>query len=213
MLDSLERKSNERTVNLRAAAPPVIPVDDEFGDFTTADIFQPPPDEMGDFVGAFQNVHNESLVAPHSPLPPKDSSRTKYMRAHTLLKPLIRLLSSAPHVVLSDLAGELKSSLYDQAKTLRLLSSFLSPSIQPVRQWGTLFASLRTAMDRFDSSLLAAFDVADGKGDEAGMREAAESSWEIWDATSGDWEMGKVWTEKREIFYQQGQWPALDNFT
>lgn len=213
VLDSLERKSNERTVNSRAAAPPVIPVDDEFGDFTTADIFQPPPDEMGDFVGAFQNVHNESLVAPHSPLPPKDSSRTKYMRAHTLLKPLIRLLSSAPHIVLSDLAGELKSSLYDQAKTLRLLSSFLSPSIQPVRQWGTLFASLRTAMDRFDSSLLAAFDIADGKGDEAGMREAAESSWEVWDATSGDWEMGKVWTEKREIFYQQGQWPALDNFT
>lgn len=213
VLDSLERKTNEKTVISRAAAPPIIPVDDEFGDFTTADIFQPPPDEMGDFVGAFQNVQSVNLAAPTSPIPQKDSYRTKYMRAHSLLKPLINILISPPHIVLSDLAGELKSSLYDQAKTLRLLASFLSPSIQPVRQWQTHFASLRTAMDRFDSSLLAAFDVADGKGDEDGMREAAESSWEVWDSSSGDWEMGKVWTEKREIFYQQGQWAALDNFT
>jgi recyclin-1 len=44
------------------------------------------------------------------------------------------------------------------------------------------------------------------------MREAAESSWEVWDG-EGDWEMGKVWAEKREIFYQQGQWRPLDNFT
>ena len=25
--------------------------------------------------------------------------------------------------------------------------------------------------------------------------------------------MGKVWAEKREIFYEQGKWNALDNFT
>jgi recyclin-1 len=25
--------------------------------------------------------------------------------------------------------------------------------------------------------------------------------------------MGKVWAEKKEIFYQQGKWKALDNFT
>jgi recyclin-1 len=68
-------------------------------------------------------------------------------------------------------------------------------------------------MDRYDSSLLAAFDVADGKGQEITMLEAAESSWEVWDRASGDWEMGKVWMEKREIFYQQGKWSALENFT
>ena len=52
-----------------------------------------------------------------------------------------------------------------------------------------------------------------GKSDVACTREAAESSWEVWDTHSGDWEMGKVWAEKREIFYQQGQWQPLDNFT
>ncbi|KAF8169818.1 f-box protein pof6 [Pholiota molesta] len=212
VLDVLERKSNDRAVVSRAAAPPIIPVDDEFGDFTTADVFdQPPPDEMGDFVGAFQDVAMASPLFPQPP--PKDTSRTKYTRVHTLLKPLTRLLTSPPHVILSDIASEVKSSLYNEAKTLQLLSRFLSPKIQPVRQWESLFVSLRTAMDRFDATLLAAFDVADSKGDEAQMREAAESSWEVWDASSGDWEMGKVWAEKREIFYQQDQWRALDNFT
>ena len=68
--------------------------------------------------------------------------------------------------------------------------------------------------------MLAAFDVADGKGDEEGMRVAAGASWEVWEAAghgegkaAGDWEMGKVWAEKREIFYEQGRWDPLENFT
>ncbi|KAF8635631.1 hypothetical protein AX15_000269 [Amanita polypyramis BW_CC] len=79
-------------------------------------------------------------------------------------------------------------------------------------------------MDRFDANLLAAFDTADGRGDEDAMREAAESSWDIWESSLSldgsrapgaivEWEMGKVWAEKREIFYEHGQWNALDNFT
>jgi len=37
------------------------------------------------------------------------------------------------------------------------------------------------------------------------MREAAEASWEL--SSLGDnWEMGKVWVEKCEIFYEQGRW-------
>ena len=216
VLDILDRKSNKKIVEARAAGPPIIPVDDELGDFTTADVFAP-PEEMGDFVGAFHNTQHipttPSKFGSYSFPTPNDTSRTKYIRAHTLLKPLTRLLSSAPHVVLSDLAAGVSDSLYEEAKTLRLLSLFLSPAIQPVRQWNNLYSSLRTSMDRFDSTLLAAFDLADGKNDEAGMREAAESSWEVWDVHSGDWEMGKVWAEKREIFYQHGRWRPLDNFT
>jgi recyclin-1 len=193
VLDDLENKANERAAKSRAAAPATIAVDD-------------------DFVGAFDKVI--SPIASSTPATPaKDSHKAKFMRAYNLLRPLTYVLSSAPHAVLSDFSKRLSPSLFLQAKLLRLLACFLSSAIQPVPQWESLYASLRTCMDRYDSNLLAAFDVADGKGDEVAMRETAESSWEVWDSTSGDWEMGKVWTEKREIFYQQGKFTALDNFT
>ncbi|KAF8652821.1 hypothetical protein AX16_004144 [Volvariella volvacea WC 439] len=180
---------------------------------------------------------------------PKETFKAKFIRTYKLLKPLLGALSSPPHLVLSELASYLNSaspksprvglgantasnapSLRDQAKLLKLLSLFVSERIQPVREWKAQLISLRGAMDRFDATLLAAFDVADGKGDEKGMNEAAESSWEIWEGGSaaaagraagvagvggsvGDWEMGKVWAEKREVFYEQSKWKPLDNFT
>lgn len=173
------------------------------------------------------------------------TSKQLYKRAHTLLKPLVVTAlapSTPPHQVLSALDAHLtpavvsplpsasstlssviqpvQPTLLIQSRLLALLSRFLSPKVQPLRNWAVLGNALRTAMDRFDASLLAAFDVADGKGDEVGMREAAEASWGVWTALEGggmdgmnDWEMGKVWAEKREIFYEQGRWNALDNFT
>ena len=66
---------------------------------------------------------------------------------------------------------------------------------------------------------VSAFDVADGRADEAGMRDAAEASWEIWDpheigsGAVAEWEMGRVWAEKREIFYVTSLHKPLDNFT
>lgn len=251
VLAMLEKNASEKQAGMRAAAPPTIPVDDEFGDFTTAtsagDVFAATgkEDEMGDFVGAFQDARHYLPNSPRFPPPggvggtygyggappvpgkEKETFRTKYIHVHNLLKPLTRLLSSPPHIVLADLAAYIHSalsssqsqsqapSLWTEALTLKLLASFLSPVVQPLRQSDVLLLSLRTAMDRFDSNLLAAFDVADGRGDEDGMRAAAEASWEIKDRAVrvGDWEMGKVWAEKREIFYEQGKWRALDNFT
>lgn len=142
-----------------------------------------------------------------------ETYKDKYIRAHNRLKTLTHILLSPPQLILSQLAEQVSLSLYHEAKLLRLLSHFLSPNVQPLRRWESLYSFLRSAMDRFDSNLLSAFDVADGKGDEEGMKEAAASSWELWDKSSADWEMGKVWAEKKEIFYQQGKWKALDNFT
>lgn len=210
ILDDVEAHQKGQVAASRAAAPPTIPVDDDFGDFATVDILQPPPDELGDFVGAF-DAPAPPPRTPASFAQNKDTFRNKYIRAHNLLKPLLRHLSSPPHLILSELASVTSPSLRSQAKLLHLLSLFLSPAIQPVRRYDTLSLSLRSAMDRFDANLLSAFDVADEKGDEAGMKEAAESSWDLWDA-SGDWEMGKVWAEKREIFYQH-EWKPLDNIT
>lgn len=207
ILEHLQRKTNEKPA---AAAPPV----DDFGDFTTAELYSPSsPDVMQDFSGAFQNLQLSAQPTSSSHSHTNESYKNKYIRVHNLLKTLTRILLSPPQLILSQLAEQVSLSWYHEAKLLRLLSHFLSPNVQPLRRWESLYLSLRSAMDRFDSNLLSAFDVADGKGDEEGMKEAAASSWELWDKSSADWEMGKVWAEKKEIFYQQGKWKALDNFT
>ncbi|KAJ4002004.1 exocyst complex component Sec10-like protein [Lentinula boryana] len=210
VLDDLEEHLRGRAAESRAAAPPTITVDDEFGDFASVDV---PPDEMGDFVGAFQNPTTPVTASLWTNnLKSTSTFRAQYIRAHNLLKPLTKTLSSTPHIILNDLAAAVTRSLRLEASTLRLLFLFLSQTIQPVRKWREYKAALRSAMDRFDANLLAAFDNADGKGDEDSMREAAESSWLVWDGASSDWEMGKVWAEKRGIFYDQ-PWDPLANFT
>ncbi|KAJ7164689.1 exocyst complex component Sec10-domain-containing protein [Mycena crocata] len=213
VLDDLESRERGQAAASRAAAPPTISVDDEFGDFASVDVLSAAPslDEMGDFVGTFGPPTPRISILPVTPSKP--TYRTMFMRAHSLLKPLTSALASAPHVILTELSSILSApSLRQESLTLHLLSLFLSPRIKPLRKWDTMYASLRSAMDRFDANALAGFDAADSRGDETGMREAAESSWEVWDG-EGDWEMGKVWAEKREIFYTQGQWRPLDNLT
>ncbi|KAF8208698.1 exocyst complex component Sec10-domain-containing protein [Mycena galopus ATCC 62051] len=215
VLDDLEARSRGQVAASRAAAPPTIPVDDDFGDFASVDVLAPPIEEMGDFVGAFGPLtpKNARMPISFSSTSTKPTYRTMYMRAHALLKPLTSTLASPPHIILTELSSILSTpSLRQESLTLHVLSLFLSPRIKPLRKWETMYSSLRAAMDRFDANALTGFDSADSRGDEEGMRETAESSWEVWDG-EGDWEMGKVWAEKREIFYQQGQWRPLDNFT
>ncbi|PPQ73408.1 hypothetical protein CVT24_008502 [Panaeolus cyanescens] len=220
LIDELDKKSSQQLAASRAAAPPMINVEDEFGDFASAESAN---DAFGDFVNGTGNG-NGLMNNGFGPTPRlqvdfpfntvmKESFKAKYMKAHALLKPLTSFLSSPPHIVLTQIASQFSPSLQQEALLLRLLSFFLSPLVKPLRQWENHYHSLRSVMDRFDSNLLAAFDVADGNGDEKGMREAAEASWQVWDRSAGDWEMGKVWAEKREIFYQMDKWRALDNFT
>lgn len=210
VLDELETRSRNQV----AAAPPTIPVeslDDDFGDFASVSNAHPPrTDELADFVGAFNGL---SLSMPRAPTTSRPTFRSMYQRAHSLLKHCTRSLISPPHIVLTTLSTLISSSPRTQSKILHLLALFLSPTIQPLRSWQTLYSSLRSTIDRFDANLLATFELADSKNDETAMREAAEASWEVCDPNGGDWEMGKVWAEKREIFYEQGRWKPLDNFT
>ncbi|GLB38835.1 putative exocyst complex component Sec10 [Lyophyllum shimeji] len=202
VLDALEAAQKGQAEATRAALPPTLSTSndlDDFGDFASADTAG---GDYGDFVGAAQ-------------APP----------------PLaITLGATPPHLVLSALSAPLHPAssssstptadvpLRTRAKALHLLALFVSPHIQPLRAWPALATALRAATDRFDAALLAAFDSADGRADEAAMREAAEASWETW-ADEGDaqekWEMGKVWAEKREIFYVSlsGRWDPRENFT
>ncbi|PFH53495.1 hypothetical protein AMATHDRAFT_73316 [Amanita thiersii Skay4041] len=193
------------------------PPDDEFGDFASGDSlsdFSPPTSLSFTFP---PNALSSTALQTH---------KTKFQRAHLLLRKLLPALDAPPHLVLSNLTNLLPpqcQSLKQQARALRLLYLYLGPCCQPVYNSSELRSILRTAMDRFDTNLLAAFDIADGNADESAMKEAAYSSWEIWEGASvdgltptravSDWEMGKVWAEKREIFYEHGQWKASDNFT
>jgi recyclin-1 len=204
--------------------------------------FEPAPPVNSSFnlfaASAQPNTPSSETAKPSAP---SKSKRSIYIRAHTLLRPLTAILAptTPPHLVVSSLSAFLTSpsvqppsslhlhpqhqspTLTSQSKVLQLLAHFLSAPIQPIRSWRTLASALRGVLDRFDANLLAAFDVADGKNDEKRMREAAEASWRVWLAGrvgldvgwgNEDWEMGKVWADKREIFYQQGRWDALANF-
>ncbi|KAI0759399.1 exocyst complex component Sec10-like protein [Trametes elegans] len=209
VLDALEDKLKVQNALDRGHAPPTLAtesLDDDFGDFASVDTH---PAQLGDFVGGF------SFSTPAVPTfgQGQQTFRAQYIRAHALLKPLLSALSAPPHAVLSSLFPSPTPPLRDQAHTLRLLSRFLSQDVKPLRDWAKLASALRAAIDRFEDGLLTAFDVADGKGDERGMREAAEASWEVWEGPGAEWELGKVWAEKLEIFYEQSRWKPLDNFT
>ncbi|OSX58161.1 hypothetical protein POSPLADRAFT_1185030 [Postia placenta MAD-698-R-SB12] len=214
VLDALEEKAKAQNALAKDQGPPTLAVDivdDEFGEFAAVNA---QVGEMGDFIGAFSNTVIQSPAIPNfGAEPPKPTFRARYVRAHNLLKVLLPALSAPPHAVLSALFASPVPSLRQQAHILRLLSYFLSGSVKPIRPWEAQSAALRAAIDRFEDALLTAFDTADGNNNEDAMREAAEASWEVRDQSDGSWELGAMWAEKREIFYEQSRWRALDNFT
>ncbi|KAH8102307.1 exocyst complex component Sec10-like protein [Cristinia sonorae] len=210
VLDDLESKSKTQNAVRKSTLPPTLSLDggdDDFGDFASVDA---PPDEMGDFVGAFSSA---VITSPTLSFIPKPTFRSRYIRAHNLLKTLLPALSSPPYAVLNALFPEPAPGLSQQAHVLRLLSSFLSYQVKPVRNWEILSSALRAASDRFDDGLLTAFDTCDSRGDEEGMKAAAQASWDVWEGSSGHWELARAWADKREIFYDQSKWQGLDNFT
>ncbi|BEI86875.1 hypothetical protein CcaverHIS002_0702210 [Cutaneotrichosporon cavernicola] len=164
-------------------------------------------------------------VAPPSPVAAQTSGPGPYCQAyrkrHAELAPLCHHLrtSSAPSSTLSLLfppnpTTGLVPSLEEQGKVLLDLLHFLSSQVQPLHDWGFLRQALLAAADRFDSTCLVAFEMADGRKDEAGMRSAAQASWQVWEAGGGtreEWECGRVWVEKREVFYEEGKWDAAEN--
>ena len=214
ILDVLETREKERLV------PPkdvVDIVDDEFGDFTSGMANTGTLSQDTSMVLKGVSLSSHPAVIFNSSKP---TFRQRFIRVHSILKPLLPSLSSPPHLILSTLFQSPSPSLLQQSQILHTLALYLSSAVRPVRQYQTLYSSLRSAIDRFQASLLTAFDVADSKNNEGGMREAAAASWEVWDGHFStkalpvtDWEMGRVWAEKREIFYEQGDWKPLDNFT
>ncbi|KIK80994.1 hypothetical protein PAXRUDRAFT_833174 [Paxillus rubicundulus Ve08.2h10] len=230
ILDAIEarevaKKENQKTNLQGPATLAVSSLDDEdFGDFTSASTA---PRALVDLTGSGP-LHN--TYGPEKPTP---TFRAKYIRAHALLLPLLPTPNAPPHLILASLNSPSPSSsvstsstVLTQARTLHLLARFLSPAVKPVSTWDLRLASLQASLDRFDAGLLTAFDSADTEGDEERMREVAAASWEVricvyvsrgrssrGSRTNPEWEMGRVWAEKREVFYEQAKWNPLGNFT
>jgi recyclin-1 len=200
----------------RSHALPVLEVQDEkddFGDFSSASFS---PNMMSQWNGRETegSVRSSGFADAYFDIS-RPISRTVYIHAHTLLLILLRRFKAAPHLVLAELFPPPSPSLLEQSKTLSLLSRFLSPTIQPISSWKDLRLILASVVDRFQAGVLAAFESADSRADEGLMSEAAWASWECWDPSQSgsEWELGRVWAEKLEIFYQHGQWDPLQNFT
>ncbi|WWC91812.1 uncharacterized protein L201_006759 [Kwoniella dendrophila CBS 6074] len=112
-------------------------------------------------------------------------------------------------------------TLEEQSDLLLTLILFLSSNLQPLRDWGFLRQALLSSIDRFDSTCLISFELSDSKKDESGMKLSAESSWKLWqvilnqDRSSSrsrdQWECGRVWIEKREVFYDTARWDSSEN--
>jgi recyclin-1 len=217
ILDELEA-GTKHTGAHGPATLAVSSLDDDFGDFASA----PPLLDLSSSAPL-------SSVDTYEPGKPTPTFRAKYVRAHTLIRPLLPAPNAPPHVLLASLSSRsdsLAATLLTQARVLHLLGRFLSPAIKPVSTWDLRLASLKASLDRFDASLLTAFDAADTGGNEGRMKEVASASWEVsiclngigrqiskLGVSGGDWEMGRLWAEKREVFYEQGKWDPSANFT
>ncbi|KAG8776685.1 F-box protein: endocytic membrane traffic, recycling ReCYcling 1 [Ceratobasidium sp. 428] len=216
-------KHHDATRTIAAANAPAE--EDDFGDFTSAPLSPPMPavaqprlvvSEFGDFV-----VAGGAEAPTTTQSPPATSAYAQYLRVHRVLIPLLSALLASPHLVLPALFPENAAPLSRllQSKILHLLARFLSPAVQPTLNWPNARRALLATLDRFDGGLLGAFDAADGQGDESTMRDCAAASWEAWVAMGEDgrvgeeWEMGRTWAEKREVFYEHGKWDATANLT
>jgi len=211
LLDQLEDAKKIKDGGLMRDMPPMLAVgdvDDDFGDFAQAQV----PATAG-FM-AIEVDKSQVHTAVSSMRPPMYLEL--YQRVHRLLKPYTTSLSSPPHAILASLfpsvPGVPPVPLLQQSRILHLLLLWLSPQIQPLCKWKDFNVSLRSAVDRYEANLLAAFDIAESRKDEKGMIEAAEASWEVFDG-AGEWELGRVWAEKREIFYEAAKWNPMENLT
>lgn len=207
--------------------------DDEFGAFSEIAIAtSPPPPRRSN--GFSPNPSS------HSSGPRLCSSYIAY-RAHCLaLAPYLSTLrastSTSPSQILTSLFPPSSSpTLESQATTLQLLLRHLSDTVAPTHDWGWLRQVLTGVCDRFESTCLAAFEKAEARQNRseaelAQMKVAAEASWAIWrtlratsqrvarkkkgveeDGDASDWELGRVWVEKREVFYEAGKWDSGQN--
>ncbi|GAA5820686.1 hypothetical protein JCM3770_001451, partial [Rhodotorula araucariae] len=98
-----------------------------------------------------------------------------------------------------------------RARLLASLARFCHPLVAPTRSLPhrlTILRNVQSAMDFFESTLLAEFERADAAGDEDAMRDRASVMWEVNQSQT----VAQVFVQKRETLFGAGQSP-LRNLT
>ena len=143
---------------------------------------------------------------PPAPLPRSDlqSLRDVFIAHHALLLPYY--LSLVNHTTSSLIFTSSTLTPSTRSQLLSSLTRFCSPLLAPTRslpQRTTVIRNVQSAIDFFESAMLAEFERADTRRDEDAMREKATVLWELNGASS----VVQVFVQKREIFYEQGHNP------
>jgi recyclin-1 len=201
--------------------------------------FATPPTPRDDFIRAHRLFR---ALLPHlAPATPPHQLLTRLLPPIALPpQPTKKTHRPAPSSSLLSIRGRpWPSETYLHALLLHALTLWLGDAVRGVRVDRALIPVqvLRGAVDRFETAMLTAFEKADADAerarDEWAMREAAWCAWEVWEGREGrdsvhsashsasgrgegeggGWEVGRVWIERREVFYEGGRWDPTLNFT
>lgn len=132
------------------------------------------------------------------------SLRNVFITHHALLLPYY--LSLLQHTTSSLVFTSSTLTPHTRSQVLSSLVRFCQPLVAPTRslpQRMTVLRNVQSAMDFFESALIAEFERADNRHDEVVMKEKATVLWELNQSTS----VVQVFVQKREIFYDQSHNP------
>lgn len=187
--------------------------DDDFAPPPT--LHRPPNDSHLTFQTPNPSIRTPSLATsqsnsttPTSPprtRPASDLSlRDIFIKHHSLLLPYY--LSLLTHTTSSLVFTSPTLTPATRSQLLSSLVRFCAAAVAPTRslpQRTTVLRNAQSAADFFESALLAEFERADERRDEASMREKAAVLWDL----NGSSSVAQIFVQKREIFYDQSHNP------
>ncbi|GAA6007013.1 hypothetical protein JCM10207_009170 [Rhodosporidiobolus poonsookiae] len=150
-----------------------------------------------------------NAATPTSPNRPSHDLLAIFKKHHSLLLPFYTSLVTHTTSSLIFTTSSLTPML--RAQLLSSLSRFCHPLVAPTRslpQRSTVLRNVQSAMDFFESALIAEFEKADARRDEDAMKEKAEVLWQLNESSN----VAQVFVQRREIFYDSSPNP-LRNLT
>lgn len=157
------------------------------------------------------NPSNPSPTSPHAPSSQEQHDYISTFKAyHATLLPYY--LSLVTHTTSSLVFTTPSLSPMMRARLLSTLSRFCHPLLAPTRslpQRLTVLRNVQSAMDFFESALVAEFERADTSKDEDSMRDKAKVLWELNEGNS----LREIFVQKREEVFFEREFNPLRNLT